>query len=71
MQFSAQLKAVHFPCAGMQAKVPFTISPGSEQIRATIQRDGFMDTFAKASVHLLAWGGRASAVTSPTGVLQS
>lgn len=25
---------------GLKAKVPFTITPGSEQIRATIERDG-------------------------------
>eukprot|EP00192_Tetraselmis_astigmatica_P007544 CAMPEP_0117661784 /NCGR_PEP_ID=MMETSP0804-20121206/7718_1 /TAXON_ID=1074897 /ORGANISM="Tetraselmis astigmatica, Strain CCMP880" /LENGTH=789 /DNA_ID=CAMNT_0005468667 /DNA_START=207 /DNA_END=2576 /DNA_ORIENTATION=+ len=31
--------------AGIKAKVPFTISPGSEQIRATIERDGIMDIF--------------------------
>lgn len=33
--------------AGIKAKVPFTISPGSEQIRATIARDGLMDVFDK------------------------
>jgi len=33
--------------AGIKAKVPFTISPGSEQIRATIERDGLMEIFAK------------------------
>ncbi len=32
---------------GVKAKIPFTISPGSEQIRATIARDGFMETFEK------------------------
>jgi hypothetical protein len=37
--------------AGIRAKVPFTITPGSEQIRATIARDGIMDTFDKASGH--------------------
>lgn len=31
--------------AGIKAKVPFTISPGSEQIRATIERDGIMEIF--------------------------
>eukprot|EP00798_Chlamydomonas_sp_ICE-L_P001529 gene1529-32906_t len=31
--------------AGIKAKVPFTISPGSEQIRATIARDGMINTF--------------------------
>ncbi len=30
---------------GVKAKAEFTISPGSEQIRATIQRDGQMATF--------------------------
>jgi aconitate hydratase len=33
--------------AGIKAKVPFTISPGSEQIRATIERDGIMEVFNK------------------------
>jgi aconitate hydratase len=33
--------------AGIKAKVPFTITPGSEQIRATIERDGLMDIFTK------------------------
>ncbi len=32
---------------GLKAKSEFTISPGSEQIRATIQRDGQMDVFTK------------------------
>jgi len=27
--------------------VPFTISPGSEQIRATIERDGLLEVFDK------------------------
>jgi aconitate hydratase len=31
----------------VKAKVPFTISPGSEQIRATIARDNIMDVFDK------------------------
>lgn len=29
---------------GLKAKCPLTITPGSEQIRATIQRDGHLDT---------------------------
>jgi len=33
--------------AGIKAKVPFTISPGSEQIRATLERDGLLETFEK------------------------
>jgi aconitase A len=28
-------------------QVPFTITPGSEQIRATIARDGLMDIFTQ------------------------
>ncbi|BEJ17891.1 hypothetical protein CspHIS471_0701590 [Cutaneotrichosporon sp. HIS471] len=30
---------------GLKAKSLFTITPGSEQVRATIARDGFVDTF--------------------------
>ena len=40
--------------AGLKAKVPFFITPGSEQIRATIQRDGFIDTFEAAGGTVLA-----------------
>lgn len=39
---------------GIKAKVPFTITPGSEQIRATISRDGLMDTFTKVGGTVLA-----------------
>lgn len=35
--------------AGIKAKIPFTITPGSEQIRATIERDGLMEIFSKVS----------------------
>lgn len=34
--------------AGLKFKVPFYVTPGSEQVRATITRDGFTDTFEKA-----------------------
>ena len=40
--------------AGIKSKVPFTITPGSEQIRATIQRDGFINTFEKVGGTVLA-----------------
>ncbi|KAI8929637.1 aconitase family-domain-containing protein [Entophlyctis helioformis] len=40
--------------AGVAAKAKFTITPGSEQIRATIERDGFSDVFAKANGVVLA-----------------
>lgn len=40
--------------AGLKSKVPFYITPGSEQIRATIQRDGLMATFEQAGATVLA-----------------
>jgi aconitate hydratase len=40
--------------AGVKSKVPFCISPGSEQIRATIERDGLMDVFAQVGGTVLA-----------------
>lgn len=40
--------------AGIKAKVPFTITPGSEQIRATISRDGIMDVFNQVGGTVLA-----------------
>ncbi|GMH37914.1 hypothetical protein BSKO_05798 [Bryopsis sp. KO-2023] len=40
--------------AGIKAKVPFTITPGSEQIRATIERDGLMEVFSKVGGTVLA-----------------
>ncbi|KAL1412900.1 Aconitate hydratase mitochondrial [Vanrija albida] len=39
---------------GLKAKSLFTITPGSEQVRATITRDGFTDTFEKAGGVVLA-----------------
>ena len=39
-------------CHAMQ--VPFTITPGSEQIRATIERDGLIDVFNKVGGTVLA-----------------
>lgn len=35
-------------------QVPFTITPGSEQIRATIERDGLMEVFEKVGGTVLA-----------------
>eukprot|EP00878_Enallax_costatus_P000255 GHUV01000322.1.p1 GENE.GHUV01000322.1~~GHUV01000322.1.p1 ORF type:complete len:800 (+),score=273.68 GHUV01000322.1:225-2624(+) len=40
--------------AGIKSKVPFTITPGSEQIRATIARDGLMDVFTEVGGTVLA-----------------
>ncbi|KAL0082614.1 aconitase [Phycomyces blakesleeanus] len=39
---------------GNKAKSEFTITPGSEQIRATIERDGIMDVLTKAGGMVLA-----------------
>jgi aconitate hydratase len=39
---------------GVKAKIPFNVTPGSEQIRATIARDGFEETFVKAGGTVLA-----------------
>ena len=39
---------------GVKAKIPFNITPGSEQIRATIARDGFSDIFVKTGGTVLA-----------------
>lgn len=39
---------------GLQVKSKFTITPGSEQIRATIERDGQMGVFEKAGGLVLA-----------------
>ena len=39
---------------GIKSKIPFTITPGSEQIRATIARDGQMDTLTTVGGTVLA-----------------
>jgi len=39
---------------GTKAKAAFTITPGSEQIRATIERDGYAQTFSKVGGLVLA-----------------
>jgi len=40
--------------AGLKFKKPFFVTPGSEQIRATITRDGFTDTLVNAGATVLA-----------------
>src|SRR5216117_348719 len=40
--------------AGLHAKVPFWITPGSERIYQTIKRDGLIDTFAEIGGTVLA-----------------
>lgn len=39
---------------GLKVKTPFTVTPGSEQIRATMERDGIIDAFNKAGATVLA-----------------
>jgi len=40
--------------AGLKFKVPFLVTPGSEQVRATIVRDGILADFEKAGATVLA-----------------
>jgi aconitase A len=40
--------------AGLKFKIPFYVTPGSEQVRATIERDGIMATFVEAGATVLA-----------------
>ncbi|HEY1044894.1 MAG TPA: aconitate hydratase, partial [Bacteroidia bacterium] len=39
---------------GLKTKAEFTITPGSEQVRYTIERDGFIDTFHKIGATVFA-----------------
>jgi aconitate hydratase len=39
---------------GLQTKAEFTITPGSEQVRYTIERDGFLETFDKIGAKVFA-----------------
>ena len=39
---------------GLKTKAKFTITPGSEQVRYTIQRDGFIDVFEKLGADVFA-----------------
>ncbi len=39
---------------GLKTKAEFTITPGSEQVRYTIERDGFIDTFNKIGAKVFA-----------------
>lgn len=40
--------------AGLKPKIPFFVTPGSEQIRATIERDGLIETFTDNGAIVLA-----------------
>lgn len=42
---------------GLKAKSIFTITPGSEQVRATIARDGILADFEKVIPELRGWIG--------------
>jgi len=39
---------------GIKSKIPFNVTPGSEQIRATIERDGIAETFREFGATVLA-----------------
>ncbi|XP_034242657.1 probable aconitate hydratase, mitochondrial [Thrips palmi] len=39
---------------GLKSKIPFNVTPGSEQVRATIERDGVSETFRKFGGTVLA-----------------
>lgn len=39
---------------GVKSKIPFNVTPGSEQIRATIERDGIAETFREFGGTVLA-----------------
>ncbi|KAH8359711.1 hypothetical protein KR093_008462 [Drosophila rubida] len=39
---------------GLKAQIPFNVTPGSEQIRATIERDGILEVFTKFGGTVLA-----------------
>lgn len=40
--------------AGLKPKIPFFVTPGSEQIRATMERDGLIDLFERNGATVLA-----------------
>src|SRR5687768_16269223 len=46
--------AKQVPEKGLKLKSEFTITPGSEQVRYTIERDGFLDTFDKIGATVFA-----------------
>ncbi|AAS54000.2 AFR629Wp [Eremothecium gossypii ATCC 10895] len=40
--------------AGLKPRIPFFVSPGSEQIRATLEKDGLLDIFKSSGAKVLA-----------------
>lgn len=43
-----------FVLVGLKVKTPFTVTPGSEQVRATMERDGIIKIFEEAGATVLA-----------------
>jgi len=65
---------------GMQAKIPFMVTPGSEQVRATIERDGLLQDLEAIGATVLAnacgpcigqWERTDSAKDQPNSILTS
>ncbi len=65
---------------GMRSAVPFMVTPGSEQVRATIERDGQMDSLHKIDSTVLAnacgpcigqWRRAREANTAPNTIITS
>jgi aconitate hydratase len=65
---------------GLKAAVPLLVTPGSEQVRATIERDGQMDALKNIDATVLAnacgpcigqWKRAASATTEPNTIVTS
>ena len=65
---------------GMKSAVPFMVTPGSEQVRATIERDGQMDSLHKIDSTVLAnacgpcigqWRRSRDANTTPNTIVTS
>ena len=65
---------------GMKAKIPFMVTPGSEQVRATIERDGLLQDLEEIGATVLAnacgpcigqWERTDSAKDKPNSILTS
>ena len=65
---------------GLKVKTPLLITPGSEQVRATIERDGLLESFTSAGATVLAnacgpcigqWARPADAIDKPNTIVTS
>lgn len=65
---------------GLKVKTPLLITPGSEQVRATIERDGLLEVFEKAGATVLAnacgpcigqWARPESVTSQPNTIVTS